>query len=116
MRDTITCHGLCKKPVRMWSGPGSNIYTQAAPGSGCPLTMTFSSILTIRHQPDIAQAWIPIITAALYDPRNLPYYEKLGLTIGMAMTEKQGGSDVRANATRAFPIDAPGPGESAVWP
>ncbi|MEW8462769.1 MAG: acyl-CoA dehydrogenase family protein [Candidatus Thiodiazotropha endolucinida] len=88
------------------------LHTQADPGSGCPLTMTFSSILTIRHQPDIAQAWIPKITAALYDPRNLPYYEKQGLTIGMAMTEKQGGSDVRANTTRASPIDAPGPGES----
>ncbi|MEW8069478.1 MAG: acyl-CoA dehydrogenase family protein [Candidatus Thiodiazotropha sp.] len=76
------------------------LHTQADPGSGCPLTMTFSSIPAIRHQPDIAQAWIPKITTALYDPRNLPYYEK------------QGGSDVRANTTRAYPLDTPGPGES----
>ncbi|MES9972389.1 MAG: acyl-CoA dehydrogenase family protein [Candidatus Thiodiazotropha sp.] len=87
------------------------LHTQADPGSGCPLTMTFSSIPTLRHQAEIAQTWIPKITASIYDPRNLPYYEKAGLTIGMAMTEKQGGSDLRANTTRASAIDVTGPGE-----
>ncbi|MET0071561.1 MAG: acyl-CoA dehydrogenase family protein [Candidatus Thiodiazotropha sp.] len=87
------------------------LHTQADPGSGCPLTMTFSSIPTIRHQAEIAQDWIPKITAPVYDPGNLPYYEKAGLTIGMAMTEKQGGSDLRANTTRASAIDVSGPGK-----
>lgn len=88
------------------------LHTQADPGSGCPLTMTFCSIPTIRQQPDVAQQWTPKITASYYDPRDLPYYDKQGLTIGMAMTEKQGGSDLRANTTRAYAVGSPGPGGS----
>src|SRR5690606_41544240 len=48
--------------------------------------------------------WLPKILAPVYDERNVPYFEKQGVTIGMAMTEKQGGSDVRANTTRAYPL------------
>lgn len=88
------------------------LHTQADPGSGCPLTMTFASVPAIQHQPDIAAQWIPKITANHYDPRNIPYFEKQGLTIGMAMTEKQGGSDVRANTTRAVPLVKKGPGNA----
>ena len=87
------------------------LHTQADPGSGCPLTMTFASVPAIRHQPDIASEWLPKITASHYDPTNKPYFEKAGLSIGMAMTEKQGGSDVRANTTRAYPIGNAGPGQ-----
>ncbi|MCU7916852.1 MAG: acyl-CoA dehydrogenase family protein [Candidatus Thiodiazotropha sp. (ex Epidulcina cf. delphinae)] len=86
------------------------LHTQADPGSGCPLTMTFSSVPTIRHQENIAKAWLPGITANIYDPRDIPFYEKQGLTIGMAMTEKQGGSDVRSNTTYAYPLEIAGPG------
>lgn len=88
------------------------MHSQADPGTGCPLTMTFASVPAIANQPNIAKDWLPKITANVYDPRNVPFYEKQGLTIGMAMTEKQGGSDVRANTTRATAIDRSGPGEA----
>lgn len=80
------------------------LHTQADPGSGCPLTMTFAAVPALRHQPDIASEWLPKITARHYQPENIPWFQKKGLTIGMAMTEKQGGSDVRANTTRATPL------------
>lgn len=88
------------------------MHHQVDPGSGCPLTMTFASVPAIAHQPNIAKDWLPKITANHYDPRNIPFYEKQGLTIGMAMTEKQGGSDVRANTTKAYAVDKVGPGEA----
>jgi len=99
--------------------PGANVvraaieylHYQADPGSGCPLTMTFSAVPAIKHQESIAKDWLPKITANTYDPRNVPFFEKQGLTIGMAMTEKQGGSDVRANTTKAKPIEKAGAGE-----
>jgi len=77
--------------------------SQIEAGHGCPITMTFASVAALRRQPDLAQTWLPKITARSYDPRNIPAAEKSGLTVGMAMTEKQGGSDVRANTTRALP-------------
>ncbi|MGQ8367018.1 acyl-CoA dehydrogenase family protein [Glaciecola sp. 1036] len=77
------------------------LHTQADPGSGCPLTMTFASVPALQHQPSLAEHWIPKILSNQYDHRNIPYFEKNGLTIGMAMTEKQGGSDVRANTSWA---------------
>ena len=73
-------------------------------GSGCPLTMTFAVIPALQHSPQIAREWLPKIMARHYDERNVPFFEKEGLTIGMAMTEKQGGSDVRANTTRAYAL------------
>ena len=88
------------------------MHSQADPGTGCPLTMTFAAVPAIAHQSNIAKDWLPKITANVYDPRNVPFYEKQGLTIGMAMTEKQGGSDVRANTTFATAIDKTGPGEA----
>ncbi|QUJ67465.1 acyl-CoA dehydrogenase family protein [Photobacterium sp. GJ3] len=88
------------------------LHTQADPGSGCPLTMTFASVPAIKHQPDIAEQWLPKITATQYDGSNRPYFEKQGVTIGMAMTEKQGGSDVRANTTLATPVHAAGAGKN----
>lgn len=88
------------------------MHYQADPGSGCPLTMTFASVPALQHQPDIAEQWLPKILSHQYDERNIPYFEKQGATIGMAMTEKQGGSDVRANTTRAIPISKPGSGQA----
>lgn len=87
------------------------LHNQADPGSGCPLTMTFAAVPALRHQPDVADKWLPKIFAAKYDGSNKPYFEKNGVTIGMAMTEKQGGSDVRANSTIAVPIEEAGPGQ-----
>ena len=98
---------------------GKNLYraalfymqSQVEAGHGCPITMTFAAIPTIRKQESIAKQWEPLITSRIYDPRNIPAHEKNGVTIGMAMTEKQGGSDVRANTTRAFPVGHRGSGE-----
>ena len=87
------------------------LHTQADPGTGCPLTMTFAAVPALMHQPDIAKEWLPKILSNTYDGRNVPYFEKEGLTIGMAMTEKQGGSDVRANTTKAYAIAETGPGK-----
>ena len=66
----------------------------------------------LRLQPDLAERWLPKILAREYDPRNVPMEQKAGVTIGMAMTEKRGGTDVRANTTRAFAVGAGGPGQA----
>lgn len=76
---------------------------QVESGHGCPTTMTFAALPTLKLAPELAEAWMPKVTARRYDPRDAPIDEKAGLTLGMAMTEKQGGSDVRANSTRAAP-------------
>jgi len=78
--------------------------TQVEAGHGCPITMTFAATPTLRLQPELAAEWLPRMHSRVYDPHNIPVAEKAGATIGMAMTEKQGGSDVRANTTRATPI------------
>jgi putative acyl-CoA dehydrogenase len=99
-------------------GPGGHVahaaltYLQAQfeAGTGCPLTMTHAGVPSLRLQPDLAASWLPKLTAARYDGRFLPLEAKTSATLGMAMTEKQGGSDVRANSTRAVPLGAAGPG------
>ena len=83
---------------------------QTEAGVCCPLTMTFACIPTLRMQPDVASEWEPRATSPEYDARNMPAPEKRGCTLGMALTEKQGGSDVRANTTRAEPVGLAGPG------
>ncbi|GEN26527.1 acyl-CoA dehydrogenase [Halovibrio variabilis] len=88
------------------------LHTQVEAAHGCPITMTFAALPALRHQPSLLESWGNKITAPHYDPRNVPYFEKQGVTLGMAMTEKQGGSDVRQNTTRAYPIDQGGPGEA----
>ena len=70
-------------------------------GHTCPISMTFSAVAALRCAPDVAAEWEPRILSSSYDPRFLPAREKSGALIGMGMTEKQGGSDVRANTTRA---------------
>jgi putative acyl-CoA dehydrogenase len=90
----------------------SYMQTQVEAGHGCPITMTFASAPCLTLEPDLAAAWLPKVTARVYDPRNVPVDQKQGVTIGMAMTEKQGGSDVRANTTRAFPVGTEGPGKA----
>ena len=86
------------------------LFYQQEAGVGCPLTMTFAAVPTLRKQPEIADEWLPRITSNVYDRRFIPAAQKKGALIGMAMTEKQGGSDVRANTTRARPIGRGGPG------
>src|SRR5438046_5169780 len=72
--------------------------------------MTYSANPALRAQPELAAEWEPRFTSTAYDPRLVPGAEKTGALCGMAMTEKQGGSDVRANTTRAVALGAPGPG------
>jgi putative acyl-CoA dehydrogenase len=74
---------------------------QADYGVCCPMSMTYAVVPALRAEPELAKAWIPRVTAEAYDPRVLPSTEKTAATLGMAMTEKQGGSDVRANTTKA---------------
>jgi putative acyl-CoA dehydrogenase len=77
--------------------------TQAESGHICPLTMTSASVAALRHAPDIAEKWLPKILGRVYDPTLRPWWEKSAVTLGMGMTEPQGGTDVRANVTRAEP-------------
>ncbi|MFN2594916.1 MAG: acyl-CoA dehydrogenase family protein [Actinomycetota bacterium] len=79
-------------------------------GSGCPISMTYAGVPALRAQPNLAEQWEPPLTSLTYDPRLIPVDQKAGALCGMAMTEKQGGSDVRANSTRAEPAAAGGPG------
>ncbi|HEX3431418.1 MAG TPA: acyl-CoA dehydrogenase family protein [Rhizomicrobium sp.] len=86
------------------------LMAQAEPGVCCPMTMTYASVAALRAQPEIAAQWLPRILAAKYDPSSQPAAAKEGVTVGMAMTEKQGGSDVRANTSRAEPTGETRPG------
>src|SRR5215469_9431656 len=83
-------------------------------GSSCPLTMTFAAIPSLRMQPELATEWEPRALSAVYDPRSAPAFAKKGTLLGMGMTERQGGSDVRANTTLAEPIDGGGPGKEYI--
>ncbi len=108
---TSLAHGLHAGP---WADPGSGahvaraakviVWYQVDAGHICPVSMTYAVVPALRHQPEVAQVWEPMIRSTTYDPANLPATEKTGVTCGMALTEKQGGSDVRANTTRAVPV------------
>jgi len=93
------------------SGPGAHVaraakfyvWSQAEAGHGCPISMTYSVVPALRHATDLAARFEPLLASASYDPGLRVPDVKTGLLAGMAMTEKQGGSDVRANTTRAEP-------------
>jgi putative acyl-CoA dehydrogenase len=103
-------HGLHATP---WAStrPGAHVaraakfyvWTQAEAGHGCPISMTYSVVPALRHAPELAARFEPLLAAAVYDPGLRIPESKAGLLAGMAMTEKQGGSDVRANTTAAEP-------------
>ncbi len=78
---------------------------QADPGACCPMTMTYAAVPALRADPAIEDVWRPLLLSRDYDPRVLPVGEKRGATMGMAMTEKQGGSDLRGSSTRAEAAD-----------
>ena len=111
--------GLHSSP---WADPGQGahvaraakyyLHSQVEAAHCCPITMTFAAVSSIRKQPELAAIWEQKILANQYDPANRPDGEKQSVTIGMAMTEKQGGSDVRTNTTRAYPVEASGPGQA----
>jgi putative acyl-CoA dehydrogenase len=78
------------------------LWNQLEQGISCPVTMTFASVAVLEHAPEIAREWRPKVLADAYDPRPAPIAQKAAATIGMAMTEKQGGSDLRAVQTAAW--------------
>jgi putative acyl-CoA dehydrogenase len=84
---------------------------QIEAGVQCPITMTYGVVPALQHQPEIAAEWLPRLYSRRYDPAFRPAPEKAGVLMGMGMTEKQGGSDLRANSTRAEPLDGGGPGK-----
>jgi putative acyl-CoA dehydrogenase len=109
--------GLHASPWRE-PGPGAHVaraalfmlLMQAEGGVGCPISMTYSAIPALRAQPELAEEWESRFLSLDYDQRFIPADQKRGALCGMAMTEKQGGSDVRANTTVAEPLNGGGPG------
>jgi len=89
---------------------GTYMAIQMEAGHQCPITMTNASVPTLLIEPEIAKTWVPRILSRTYDKTFAPASAKRGVTIGMGMTEKQGGTDVRANATTAKPAANAGPG------
>jgi len=85
----------------------SYLHHQAEAGTSCPLTMTHAAVAVLRQEPALRD-WADKAAAPHYDPRDVPIADKAGITLGMGMTEKQGGSDVRSNATVATPLGADG--------
>jgi putative acyl-CoA dehydrogenase len=110
-------HGLHAMPWRE-PGPGAHaaraamfmLLMQAESGVGCPISMTYSAIPALRKQPELADEWESRFLSLDYDEASAPAASKRGSLCGMAMTEKQGGSDVRANTTTATPLNGGGPG------
>ncbi|MFF0835725.1 MULTISPECIES: acyl-CoA dehydrogenase family protein [unclassified Streptomyces] len=80
------------------------VWTQVEAGNCCPLSMTHAAVPALRTDPALAAEWEPRLTSTIYDRGLRPAAEKAGALFGMGMTEKQGGSDVRANTTRARPL------------
>ncbi|MEY7976768.1 acyl-CoA dehydrogenase family protein [Streptomyces pilosus] len=95
-----------------WGRPGGHVrraaaflmWTQAEAGNGCPLSMTHAAVPALRADPALAAEWEPRLTSTVYDRALRPAGLKPGALFGMGMTEKQGGSDVRANTTVARPL------------
>ena len=86
-----------------------HLISQVEVGHGCPTSMTGAVLPALREQPELADAWEPRIRTRSYDPRPVDPATKTGNLLGMGLTEKQGGSDVRANISTATPVDGGGP-------
>ena len=80
------------------------LFAEVEAGSLCPTTMTYGAVPVVRGDPALAQDWLPLLLSRTYDRRFAPASEKRGVMMGMGLTEKQGGSDVRANSSRAEAI------------
>ena len=104
-------HGI--HDIAWREGPGGHVahaallalFTQAEAGVMCPMSMSYAAVPALRRDETVAGAWLGKLIGGRYDAPLRPIADKAGVTIGMAMTEKQGGSDVRANSTRAYPLD-----------
>src|SRR2546430_2990542 len=108
-------HGLHSLPWRE-PRPGAHaaraaafyVWSQVEGGHGCPVSMTYAAVPALRREPKLAAQWEPLLTTLDYDPGLRQAGTKKGVLFGMAMTERQGGSDVRANTTRATPTGSNG--------
>ncbi|MFJ8942104.1 acyl-CoA dehydrogenase family protein [Streptomyces sp. NPDC102395] len=95
-----------------WARPGGHVrraaafvvWTQVEAGNCCPLSMTHAAVPALRADPGLAAEWEPLLTSTIYERELRPARSKAGALVGMGMTEKQGGSDVRANTTSARPL------------
>lgn len=104
--------GVAAGMTAAWARPGGHVrraaafvlWTQVEAGNGCPLSMTHAAVPALRTDADLAAEWEPRLTSLIYDRELRPAGQKAGALFGMGMTEKQGGSDVRANATAATPL------------
>ncbi|WP_329454969.1 acyl-CoA dehydrogenase family protein [Streptomyces sp. NBC_01497] len=109
-------HAVSAGLTDAWSRPAGHVrraagflvWSQAESGHGCPVSMTHAAVPALRADPVLAAEWEPRLTSHAYEPGLAPAARKPGVLFGMGMTEKQGGSDVRANTTRAVPLDAGG--------
>ncbi|MFE5971536.1 acyl-CoA dehydrogenase family protein [Streptomyces sp. NPDC056460] len=115
LMDVAVRHGLHGSPWRD-ERPGAHVaraakvfvWGQADAGHLCPVSMTYAAVPALRAQPELAEVYEPLLTSSSYDFGLRVPTEKRGIIAGMSMTEKQGGSDVRANTTRAVPTGEPG--------
>ena len=111
LMTVAVAHGLHAAPWRA-ARPGAHVaraagflvWSQVDAGHGCPVSMTYAVVPALRAAPEVAGQWEPRLTSSVYDGSSGPASEKSGALAGMAMTEKQGGSDVRANTTVASPL------------
>ncbi|MEU5400431.1 acyl-CoA dehydrogenase family protein [Streptomyces sp. NPDC005963] len=109
-------HAVSAGLTDAWSRPSGHVrraagffvWTQAEAGHGCPLSMTHAAVPALRTDPELAAEWEPRLTSRTYTADLLPPGAKAGRLLGMGMTEKQGGSDVRSNTTSAVALDASG--------
>lgn len=109
-------HAVTAGLTDAWGRPGGHVrraagflvWTQPEGGHGCPLSMTHAAVPALRTDPVLAAEWEPRLTSWVYEAGLRPPAQKAGVLFGMGMTEKQGGSDVRANTTRAEPLSADG--------
>ncbi len=109
-------HGVSAGLTDAWAHPDGHLrrtagfiaWTQAEAGHGCPLSMTHAAVPALRADPALAAEWEPRLASRVYQSGLLPAHQKSGVLFGMGMTEKQGGSDVRTNTTRAEPLSEDG--------
>jgi putative acyl-CoA dehydrogenase len=117
LMSELVAEGLHTSP---WAEPRAGAHVERAAayllwgevenGTQCPATMTYGAVPTLVRQADDFKEWLPRLLSRHYDERLVPIAQKRGALMGMGMTEKQGGSDVRSNTTRAVATGAPGPG------
>ncbi|MFE7757671.1 acyl-CoA dehydrogenase family protein [Streptomyces sp. NPDC057429] len=109
-------HAVVAGLTDAWGRPGGHVrraagflvWTQAEAGHGCPLSMTHAAVPALRTDPALAAEWEPLLTSHVYEEGLRPASQKAGVLFGMGMTEKQGGTDVRSNTTRAEPLAGEG--------